>query len=221
MFYKLLSMFLSNNNIFLKSVRKKIFVGAVLFFFSLDAFGNHFDDFGPFFGRVAVGGMRSAAGYLNAPAGGVTVSALGVFVSDSHMEIQSGLGLNYMASHAERYMGPLVQNVDGVDRFLSVSMPLNLGYCIGCVGGSIDPYAGVDVRLNMVGKSRVDGFECVDYFDDLSAKRFQLGLNAGVDVNFVIFYLGYRFTKDMTDFIPGMYSRNSCHKFVLGFNILY
>lgn len=134
------------------------------------------------------------------------------------MMMQSGLELNYTASHAERYMGLLVQNVDGVDRFLSVSMPLNLGYCIGCVGGSIDPYAGVDVRLNMVGKSRVDGFECVDYFDDLNAKRFQLGLNAGVDVNFVIFYLGYRFTKDMTDFIPGMYSRISCHKFVMGLN---
>ena len=216
--------FLSGKKEVLRRMYKKAFVGALLFLLSFDALGHY--DFDPPYGRVVVGGLRSTASYLNAPAYGVTIGGTFIHVPEfrfgSHLiglMMQGGLQLDYMASHAEKCLD--LQEIECADRFASVSMPLNLGLCLGDIGCSIDPYMGIDARLNMIAKSHADGFGRIDYFDDLNAKRFQLGVNAGVDVNLLFLYLGYRFTKDLTDFIPGEHSRNSCHRIFVGFNFFW
>lgn len=216
--------FLSGKKEVLRCMYKKAFVGALLFLLSFDAFGHYVYDFP--YERVVVGGLRSTAGYLNAPAYGVTIGGTFIYAPEScnvfdrvWLMMQGGIQLDYMASHAEKCLD--LQEVECADRFFSVSMPLNLGICFGDVGCSIDPYMGIDARLNMIAKSHADGYGRIDYFDDLNAKRFQLGLNAGVDVNLFFLYLGYRFTKDLTDFIPGEHSRNSCHRIFVGFNLLF
>ncbi|MBQ0058091.1 MAG: outer membrane beta-barrel protein [Bacteroidales bacterium] len=108
------------------------------------------------------------------------------------------------------------------ETLVNVAVPLNLSYKIAFSDNvSLEPYAGLNLRLNVMGSLSADGSdEKIDYFEDLDAKRFQLGLNVGASININNISLGYRFNPDLTDYfdIDGTNSKTRYHFISLGIN---
>lgn len=177
---------------------------------------SHSFELDPSFNRLSVGGIKCSANYLAEPANGVTLGYMCVYQSRFPFMAQAGVEMSYLASHSKQRIS--VRRVECHDRFLTACIPVNMGFHFGNHSASIDPYAGFNMRFNLVGKSYADGFRKVDYFDDRDARRFQPGMNIGVDVNLFVLYLGYRYTTDKVNFIPNMKSHNTYHRVTVGFN---
>ena len=107
--------------------------------------------------------------------------------------------------------------MDGVDVFQGkgirtefslgyLSVPLNVGYQfnIGETGLSIAPKAGLNVVYNVLAnydvKMNDKTFE-LNWFDDVNAKRFNIGWQAGVDVAFKQLVLGVVYGQDFSSFV--------------------
>lgn len=100
-------------------------------------------------------------------------------------------------------------------KFLNVAIPVNVVYQFSVMDDfmHIAPYAGVNFRLNLMGKNKVKGYqgsgsEEIDFFDeddmgDNTAKRFQLGMNAGVNFYVGHLMLGYRYQYDFMPYADG------------------
>lgn len=198
----------------------KIIISGLLLLTSISASaecGNLGLDLPPLFGRISIGEIKTKSDYLAEPARGVTIGYTEVYQSDYCFMVQGGVDVNYQASHSRQRIAN--RRVKCHDRFLTANIPVNIGLHLGDHGASIDPYAGFNMRLNAVASQRADGFGKIDYIDDRKARHFQPGFNVGVDINLFILHLGYRYTKDLVDFIPDKSSRNTTHKITLGMNI--
>ena len=201
-----------------KSNKLKIIVCSLLFLFNAGARAhNGYWMIPNNFSRIYMGGsaMRTK-NYLAEPAHGFLLGYTKVYQFDFPLMVQAGLDVNYLASHSK-------QNVNNNsfqchDRFLTTSMPINLGLHFGNDELQFVPYTGFNIRLNAVAKSYI-GDNKTDYFDEKNAKRFVPGFNAGVDINFIMFYIGYCYTTDLIDFIPDHKSRNTYHCIKIGFNL--
>jgi len=100
-------------------------------------------------------------------------------------------------------------------KFLHVSIPVNVVYQFSVMDDfmHIAPYAGVNFKLNLMGKNKVkdsygDESEEINFFDeddmgDNTAKRFQLGMNAGVNFYVGHLMLGYRYQYDFMPYVDG------------------
>jgi len=108
------------------------------------------------------------------------------------------------------------------ETLMNLAVPANLSYKIAFSDNiSIEPFAGLNLRLNMVGKLTADDNDYeLDYFDDLDAKRIQFGINVGASLNFNNISLGYRFNPDLTNYfdIEGTESKTRYHFVCLGIN---
>lgn len=95
--------------------------------------------------------------------------------------------------------------------FMNIAVPVNFLYRFDVSDKfSIAPYAGLNLKLNIVGKAKAKGAtESASFFKkedmggdkDLTANRFQLGMNLGV--NCIInkkFSAGYRFQPDFISY---------------------
>lgn len=85
-------------------------------------------------------------------------------------------------------------------QLLSISSPINLAYLYRLTDNLVlVPSAGLNAKLNLVANNRVKG-ETFDLFDQ-DAHRFQLGWNAGCGIYLHRYYLGLRYTADITSFL--------------------
>lgn len=89
--------------------------------------------------------------------------------------------------------------------FLSLKIPVDVVYSYKITDNiSLDPYAGLYARLNLIGKEKFED-ESVNLFskDDMGDdtwNRFQLGLQGGVRVRFnEQFAVGVGYTQDLTN----------------------
>ena len=111
------------------------------------------------------------------------------------------------------------------NHYMSVAVPINVSYKIGNGDVTVEPFAGINLRGNIISCEYKAGTK-YDFFDEFDVKRFQLGLNVGVGVNIKRIYVGYKFNPDLTDYVSGLTdfaSDNSSlksiyHHFSLGFN---
>lgn len=85
-------------------------------------------------------------------------------------------------------------------QLLTLSMPVDLAYQYRVTDVIVlAAAAGVNAKANLMAKTSVDS-ETTDLFDE-GASRFQMGWNAGCGIYFNRFYLGFRFTADITPFM--------------------
>lgn len=93
----------------------------------------------------------------------------------------------------------------------TLKVPVNLTYVFNLPnsGISIAPYAGINFRYNISGKYKIeDEDEDLNIFDeddmghkDATWKRFQIGWQIGVNVNFQKAYLGVSYGSDFTEIV--------------------
>ena len=113
--------------------------------------------------------------------------------------------------------------IDGRYHFMSVSIPVNVSYRLGKENFSVEPFLGMNFRGNIIGKLKYEDGSERDFFDSEDANRFQFGLNVGVGFNINKFYVGYKFTPDLTLYESDFQfvysdSKSSYHHISLGFN---
>lgn len=94
--------------------------------------------------------------------------------------------------------------------FMNIAVPVNFLYRFDISDKfSVAPYAGLNFKVNIIGKAKAKGAsESASFFkkedvggDDFTANRFQLGMNLGV--NCIInkkFSAGYRFQPDFISY---------------------
>ena len=93
--------------------------------------------------------------------------------------------------------------------FMNIAIPVNFLYRFDVTDRfSIAPYAGMNFKINIIGKAKQKGesksasfFNKDDVGEDLTANRFQLGMNLGV--NFMLdqkYSFGYRFQPDFISY---------------------
>ena len=120
-------------------------------------------------------------------------------------------------------------------KMMSLSVPINISYRLGISDGiSIQPYTGINFKVNVLGDItstvEYDGekeSETRSWFEeDYGAKRFQMGWQIGLGVNFQKFYLGLEYGIDFMNLYKpkidysGIKSINTSHVEVsLGINI--
>lgn len=104
---------------------------------------------------------------------------------------------------------------------LSLSSPLNISYKISLGNKNyIAPFIGLTAKFNMMATIQDEVVHSMfnkDYSEDIP-NRFQLGWNTGVGFYFNRFYLGYRYSPDITSFIKEDHQSLSfdCHYINLG-----
>lgn len=97
------------------------------------------------------------------------------------------------------YGGELNFNNYEGEKFMSIAIPVNIGYEYSVSDEvSIVPYAGLNFKVNVMDKE--------DGYNVFGAKRFQLGANIGVNLNYKNIYIGYRFTPDFIPYYKETYS---------------
>lgn len=104
----------------------------------------------------------------------------------------------------------------------SVNVPVNLGYkfMLNETTG-IFPYAGLTLRGNVIGNYSMDG-ESLNAFDDevgdgYKLKRFQIGWQIGVGVNFNTFFVGASYGTDFSEIVKG--GKVAMPSITIGFNM--
>lgn len=167
---------------------------------------------------LQIGKCKSSPEYLKESVHGISFNKLIAFripEDDSPLLVQSGIDLSYL--HSNYNLETDNKRIKCKDRIFTGCIPLNVGITIpaGDPATALSGYAGFNMRFNFVAKSYIEGSDNVNYFD-MNAKRFQPGFNLGIDYCLLIFSIGYRYTKDLVDFIPNVNSKNSYHTFYLG-----
>ncbi len=83
--------------------------------------------------------------------------------------------------------------------YLGVNVPVLITYKIAPIETmAILPYAGLNLRGNILGKESDDDYK-FDYFDDYDAKRFGVGASLGVNFDFETLSVGLGYTFDFTE----------------------
>ena len=167
---------------------------------------------------LQIGKCKSSPEYLKESVHGISVNRLIAFripEDDSPLLVQSGIDLSYL--HSDYNLETDNKKIKCTDKIFTGCIPLNVGVTTpaGDPATALSGYAGFNMRFNFVAKSYVEGSDNVNYFD-MNAKRFQPGFNLGIDYCFLVFSIGYRYTKDLVNFIPNVNSKNSYHTFYLG-----
>ena len=150
------------------------------------------------------------------------------YIGPSHFA--KGLDAEYIANYMERHGDDWAEDMaekildrvedyleEDIDKatettltFMNIAVPVNFSYRFDVSDKfSIAPYAGLNLKLNIIGKAKAKGatestsffkkddFKKAELDEDLTANRFQLGMNLGV--NCIInkkFSAGYRFQPD-------------------------
>ena len=101
---------------------------------------------------------------------------------------------------------------EGVEKRLAcLAAPVNLSYKLGHRKFNVEPYIGVNLRLNIHGnaKGKSDSSKLdVDYFDsEVKARRFQFGANLGLNFNILNFTAGVRVNTDFTEYAKNVDSK--------------
>ena len=90
------------------------------------------------------------------------------------------------------------------ERLFCLAAPLNLSYKLGTRKFNVEPFIGVNFRLNLYGHAEGTGSNSIDvnYFktDNIHARRFQFGANLGLNFNIKDFSVGLRFNPDLMDY---------------------
>ena len=94
---------------------------------------------------------------------------------------------------------------------LSLNIPVNLAYKLSFAANTlgVTPFVGLNFRANLMGKQKIEAtyssqsMDCSLFDDstetamgDAAWKRFQVGFNAGVNLNYKAFSLGVYYTAD-------------------------
>lgn len=135
-------------------------------------------------------------------------------------ESKEDINFDYLISSSIDFM----PNNDKIEctskyKFLNLAIPINLAYRINVADAfSVQPYAGLNLKFNIVGIEKVDWGSSVsydigfftkekhgdvenDYFFEEKANRFQLGLNIGCGFNIAKkLYVSYAFQPDLTKY---------------------
>ena len=110
---------------------------------------------------------------------------------------------------------------DFTTRMLNVGVPLNVVYKVRFTDAiSLAPFAGLNAKFNLLASTYRDGKEIADSFDD-GANRFQMGWNAGVGIYFNRFYVGQRFSSDITPFLKERYYKLKYKNYYLSFGVKF
>lgn len=116
----------------------------------------------------------------------------------------------------------LTSSVYGIkETLLNFSVPVNLSYKFAFSDNmSFEPFAGLNLKLNTIGKITDEDDDELNYFDDLEARRFQVGVNVGAGLNIGSFYVGYHFSPDLMDYfdVDGVDSKFKSHYITVGVN---
>lgn len=133
-----------------------------------------------------------------------------VTMSGVSLEWVKGISISSsMPLYIETGIGALYswKSKDDVDyRFASLQVPVNLVYKYELSDGiKIAPYAGLNLRGNLLAESEYDG-DKLNWFDDFDeegyeAKRFGFGWQIGVGVDIKKFYVGISYGSDFTKLI--------------------
>lgn len=88
---------------------------------------------------------------------------------------------------------------------ISVNVPINLGYKFDfSENWGLFPYVGLTLRGNVIGKVKTEDGSDTNIFDsEGSGKRFQIGWQIGIGVNFNKFYISASYGTDFNEFIKG------------------
>lgn len=148
----------------------------------------------------------------------------GVYFSNTHT--QYGLGLNYIYGYNLTghklplfvEFGPELnytykyEEIDYWDihdcletekirtRRLTLGTPVDFVYKFRLTDGiTVAPYAGIDIKANLLAATYTNGIKA-DAFSE-GANLFQLGWNLGFGFYFNKFYLGHRYSEEITPFI--------------------
>lgn len=114
--------------------------------------------------------------------------------SSSPIFVETGLGMTY-AFHSE-------DDYDLEEKFLSIEVPVNLTYKWAVTDDvNLAPFVGVYFRGNILGRSEIEDYDDVDWYDDLDAKRFSFGWNIGLGLEYSSLYLGVSYGADMNELI--------------------
>lgn len=149
--------------------------------------------------------------------------------ADKGVQIGYIYGYNITGNNAPLFLqigaeGNLItSSEDGIrETIMGLAAPINLSYKLGFSDNlSIEPFAGVNLRYNMMAKlTSDDSDEELDYFDELDAKHFQFGINVGATININNLSIGYRFNPDMSNFFgfEGIDTKTQYHFISLGVN---
>lgn len=80
---------------------------------------------------------------------------------------------------------------------LSFAIPANISYKLQFTDAmSLQPYVGLNFKVNASGKMKYDGEDWGDVFSDGDWKRFQMGWHIGAGMNFNKFYVGLSYGTD-------------------------
>lgn len=154
----------------------------------------------------------------NGVAGSVDMPTLNGFTADykhgfgliSNLYVETGLGIGY-ASGSENYGGL----VEAKFSTFNMKIPVNLAYRINLGICSIQPYTGLNLKLNLTateeltvnGSTAKESYFGEDaYGESLGGKRFQMGWQIGLGFNFSKIYAGIEYG---IDFMPLVNYTNS------------
>ncbi len=88
--------------------------------------------------------------------------------------------------------------------YMGVNVPVSAAYRWAVGKVSIEPYAGINFRVNIIGKQKIgdykrDCFKKEDMGEDATWNRFQLGGQIGVGVNYNKLYAGIGYGFDFME----------------------
>ena len=124
--------------------------------------------------------------------------------------VEAGAALQFRTHKDEEEYGGY--NITEKMNFFSLNIPVNCVYKWNVNEDfSIDPFVGIDLRLNLTGKYKIseDGeSESLNMFskDEMGGdpcKRFQAGWHIGVGFNYKVFNLGVSYGQDFNEIMEG------------------
>ena len=116
--------------------------------------------------------------------------------NDLPLYLETGIGVMYA-------FGELEEGVD--ESYMGVNVPVLFTYKFFPIETmAIAPYAGLNLRGNILGKEKWEGDDNYDWFDSYEeggydAKRFGVGASLGVNFDFEKLSIGVGYTFDFTE----------------------